>query len=497
MPEGQDDLIRLPESIDLGALAANGWSLSPSSYRTVTLETSETQPLRSLLSATQPFEKGQEPGSSWYLKASPKKFIRTKALQEFSNLLYPKGNSIIPVNPRVFRDYHLADEDILLAKDSNIGECAILFGEDWRHHMFSGGIVRIRPTIDPYYLFAFLKHPMFKAQLDVRVSRGATLRHAKDKWLDCLIPVPKGSKGERRQRQVATLMRLIVEKEALIRRRDTDILKAVDKELRKGEAERPFLFSWPTLAEVERRGRLDAAIYDKKYQELRHLIDGYAHGYDTPSDMGFTVYPGPSLEMKILRTRVDSDTPRPGFYALLLPKNISEYGTINRLPYLGTGKHLPLLQLGDVLVGEAGFHKGRSLVLLSEIDRCTTNAHGLYVRHEQQDIDLAVFFRCVFHWYRHTGLLDAMAVGGSGGHLSPSYFDDYLHIPRFPAGIRRETVMLYHTADESLPESPEGETSIEWHRERNKRLGIWNLASDIRVLTDRLREVQAEILGLS
>ena len=112
--------------------------------------------------------------------------------------------------------------------------------------------------------------------------------------------------------------------------------------------------------------------------------------------LGLTVTPGPSLEIKILGTRVDSETAKPGFYALLIPANISEYGTATKITWLGTRKKLPLLELGDILFGEAGFGKGRTVVLLDAIDHATTNAHGLYARRADGHLAESIFFRCIF-----------------------------------------------------------------------------------------------------
>lgn len=119
--------------------------------------------------------------------------------------------------------------------------------------------------------------------------------------------------------------------------------------------------------------------------------------------------------------------------------NISEFGTINKIQYLGTKKSLPLLKKGDILFGEAGFQKGRSIVLVDEIENCTTNAHGLYARRDDIDLKKSIFFRCIFDWYRNMKLIDLMAVGGSGGHFSPEYFD-YIRIPKFPNEVIDEIV---------------------------------------------------------
>ena len=44
-----------------------------------------------------------------------------------------------------------------------------------------------------------------------------------------------------------------------------------------------------------------------------------------------------------------------------------------------------------MIFGEAGFQKGRSIVLLDGIENCTTNAHGLYARRKDGDIKKSIF----------------------------------------------------------------------------------------------------------
>src|SRR5687768_11009793 len=123
-------------------------------YRRVEIPTRKTKTVRELLAS---HDKGSDPGSVYYLRRSTHYLIRTRALQDHSTLIYPKGDAITPLNPRAFENPGLSDGDILLSKDSNIGECAMVDGDQWRNHAISGGVVRLRSSIDRFYLFAFLK----------------------------------------------------------------------------------------------------------------------------------------------------------------------------------------------------------------------------------------------------------------------------------------------------------------------------------------------------
>jgi hypothetical protein len=159
---------------------------------------------------------------------------------------------------------------------------------------------------------------------------------------------------------------------------------------------------------------------------------------------------------------------------------------------LGTAKELPALTQGDVLFGEAGFGKGRTIVLIDAMDRATTNAHGLYARRTDGDLSESIFFRCIFHWYRSMRLIDLMAVGGSGGHFSPEYFDSLL-IPRFPDDVREKIVRLYHSPA-AAANPPRLLGFVMHHRTRNPGLGIWQLDAEMKSLQRQLVAVQELII---
>lgn len=485
--------LRVPREVTFGEIRNRDGSWSPSMFRRITIPNPNVKRVGELLDSSKPFEKGVEPGSLHYLRRSSHYFIRTKALQDHSCLLYPKGDAITPINPKVFEDPALADGDILMSKDSNVGECAMVDGDRWRNHMFSGGIVRIHPAADRYYFFAFVKHPLFKTQLLAMAPRGATIIHAKTLWLDCLIPFPNQPDAERVIRYVSVLMQAIVEKEKAIREKSDLIHDLIQAELLENQKKTQFQYLSPSISELSSLRRFDAVIYDQEYKSKIWFVENYANGCETPQQAGFTITPGPSLEIKIIRTRIDSETYRPGYYTLILPTNISVYGTMNVIQYLGTAKSLPLLKRGDIVFGEAGFQKGRSIVVLDNWPKCTTNAHGLYARRSDGDIQKSAFFRCVFNWYRTMRLIDIMAVGGSGGHFSPEYFD-YVRIPKFPEEKQEEIDRLYHHEASLPPGNPTLDTFVDWHRRWNASLGIWELDREMKALQRTLTEVQEKII---
>ena len=254
--------ISVPSEITLAEVRSNAASLSAGMYRRVEIPTTHARAIRDLITG---YDKGHDPGSVYYLDSSTHYLIRTKALQSHSYLISQKGGAIAPLNPQAFEDMALTDGDILLSKDSNVGECAMVEGGDWRNYTLSGGIVRLRPSINRYYLFAFLKHDLFRTELLSMVPRGATIAHANELWLDCRIPFPSQRDADDVVAYVAVLTQAIVEKEKEIQNRSEEIQKKIETELELNQTGQ-FVYEYPTREEITRLGRFDAAIYSYEYK---------------------------------------------------------------------------------------------------------------------------------------------------------------------------------------------------------------------------------------
>lgn len=352
------------------------------------------------------------------------------------------------------------------------------------------GVTDFVPGLTLPYIYSFLRSDFFVEQVWSLLHRGVYPRMDTGALDKIVLPVSSDSKVSD---YVSALAIAIAEKEQAIRARNYEIHAVIDAELITNQT-KAFRYIHPRREEIANLGRFDAAIYSYEYKSKIALIQNYSGGYRTPSSAGFTITPGPSLEIKLLQTRLDSEIPKPGFYQLLIPANMSEYGTMDSVTWLGTARKLPLLRAGDILFGEAGFQKGRSIVLVDEPERATTNAHGLYARRNDGDLAQSIFFRCIFNWYRSQRLIDLMAVGGSGGHFSPNYFD-FVLIPKFPDTLQDKIVRLYHNHAAPPAYTATLENFVAWHREWNESLGIWELDHEMKALQQTLASAQEKIIG--
>jgi len=487
-------LLRVPRQVSVHDIRSKGFTWSPAMYRTAIIQTSEVKSIRDLLVSSRPFDKGTEPGSIWYMRHSEYYLLRTKALQDHSCLIYPKGDAITPVNPRVFVHLDLSDGDILMSKDSNVGTCAIVDGDRWKNHMFSGGILRLHPSINRHYFFSFLKHPIFKAQLLSKVPRGATIAHAKSLWLDCVIPFPKQRNASRAIRYVAALMEAIVDKEKAIRAKNRSIDQAIVTELLRGQKKHSTFQATPVMSnELRKLTRLDAAMYVDDFKRKQFLIENYAPGCATYEDLGFEISRGQNLQVSCIGKSFYSDEPRPGFYRLAAPSDLSEDRTVRQFRYLGNKKQLSLLRKGDVVFGAEGFCKGRVVILADEMRRTITNIHGVIFHPKDGDIVKGIFLGCFLGYLRDEGIVDAIGAGGSGGSLAIGYFHHVI-FPRFPRTVQESIAELYHNPASSPQRPCTLRNFVAWHREWNDQLGIWELDREKKTLQKTLLEVQQQII---
>jgi type I restriction enzyme S subunit len=234
-------------------------------------------------------------------------------------------------------------------------------------------------------------------------------------------------------------------------------------------------------------------LYCRGFREFKHRIDNYRFGSTTLSSLGVRSRRGPNLAVSVIGKSLYSDTPKTGWYELIRPVNISEYGTLTQREWLGSPKSLPTVKARDLVLGCEGFEKGRSIVLIEAPERCTTNFHGTVLFWPGSQLWQIIFIRCFLAYLRDHGVVDWVGVGGSGGHMSPQYFD-FLPIPKFRDDKQREIARAYHNPAPPPARALTLGNLVTWHREWNDALGIWQLDLEMKALQRRLAALQKQII---
>lgn len=435
--------IHTPRTISIKDIEKRDYNLSASQYKGLIMPNENYKPLKDFLFRDlNRKDLGVEVGSLSYIDKSPYAFIRTKALQEYSYLPIITNETALPIMPGEFVQMNLKEGDLLISKDSNIGEIVIL-DKVYPNHMLSGAIYKL-PIQDKwrYYILAIVKHEIFREQLDCMVPKGATIRHAKTMFLDCKIPLPnKNSKNT--IEFVSLLTRAIINKEKLIVQRHNNIIQLIDDELRQNQKPNTFTYHLPKYNDIVSIKRLDASLYKEEFKKKIFNILNYNGGCKPLTELDLDLKPGPSLEVKLLGTRIDSQIKYDGFYRLITPKQVTNFGTIKNEEYIGTPTKIAPIQYGDIIFGESG--TGRTMVFLDNDNNTINNAHAHILRTKlSNDMDRVITIRSILQYYKEIGITDCMTVGGSGGHLSPSYFDR-LMIPNFPKNIQKKVSSLYYS----------------------------------------------------
>ncbi|WP_336277059.1 hypothetical protein [Bartonella sp. CB178] len=469
-----DNYIRTHNYILYSEIKERKFSLSSSQFKKFNLENKNFLYVRDFLDRDlQNKDLGTEIGSVNYIERSTHYFLKTKALQEHSFLPEFSPESTIPILPKSFLNMNLKEGDLIISKDGNIGE-SIILDKDYHNIMLSGALYRLPITKNKYYLFAFIKNPIFKEQLDFMVPKGATIRHAKTLFLNCKIPIPNNNKNDS-MKFIEFLTKAILKKESLIRTRHDKILEKIETELLENQNQKQYSFELPTIKEIEHFGRLDTSLYGHPFKYWNFIVNNYKYGsIDLPS-RGFTWERGTSLEKGCIGIRIDSNIYHEGFYELVLPTNISQYGYVKKISYIGTPTKLKTIEKGDIIFGGEGFGKGRTYVVLDKSSNVVTNYHGIRLINQNANLIESIFIRCFLAFWRSKGMIDYIGVGGSGGHCAPSYFH-LINTPKFSDIKQREISKLYYNSNiEYLSDNFTLDNFLENDDAYNDKAGIYEL----------------------
>ena len=470
----------------------NKYNLAPSQLVTLDVPNKNKSFVRDLLDRKLTFsDKGNEVGSVNYISKSPKYFIRTKALQKESFLPSFTEETAIPIRPQVFTDFGLKKGDILISKDSNIGEVVIL-DQDLPNHTLSGALYKLPVQKNKYYLFAFLKHKYFLNQLNLMAPKGSTIRHAKTLFLDCKIPFPNQKNKDEVMGYVEMLTQSVINKEKEIKNKHEQILDKIKKELWKNQKNEQFKYLLPSFSDLGGTTRIDAGYYCKDYQEKQFLITNYLDGAKELKKWGYSTKRGQNLQISQIGKSIYSDTLKDDFYTLIRPTNFSEFGTVEKFEYLGNPKELSNLDAGDIVFSAEGTI-GKCILFTDLKSRWITNIHGIVLKKKEQDIIESAFISCFLRFLRNFGVLDYISVGGQGGSLAKKYWKDIL-IPNFPKSKQKEIASLYHNLI-NYPKSLNLVNFLEEDQKWNEEVGIIEVDKSMKKIKIHLNGILDKIVN--
>ena len=258
--------------INVTDILKNSFKLSPNNYANIEINSINMKELNSFVDN---IDKGIEIGTQNYVSISKYHFLRTSAFSEQLFSLKVDNNSFINMNPNVFIDKSLSKGDILICKDSNVGE-VVLLDDDIENTMFSAGINRIKFKKNYKYFFAVMKNDKFKKQLDTLIPKGATLKHAKDLYLKCKVPIIT-NKNE--IKHIENIVDIIMHKENLINKQKEIIDNYIYEEINNNQKKLEYTYQFPTAKEIILNNRLDTGTYTDEFKEIDFKIKNYKYGF--------------------------------------------------------------------------------------------------------------------------------------------------------------------------------------------------------------------------
>jgi hypothetical protein len=344
--------------------------------------------------------------------------------------------------------------------------------------------------IDLLYIYSFLRSEFFTEQVWSMLNRGLYPRMDKGALHRILIPITRSRSSAK---WVSRLAQAIADKAQAIRGKHAALMAAIRVELLGNQKGRHIPPQGDVaIEEILSKGRLDAAVYSSEFRSKTDLITGYRHGYTDLTGTKMTPTRGQNLQVSCIGKSIYSEDRRRGFYRLLLPTHISPCGTAARFQWLGNAKKLDTLREGDIVFGgEATF---RCCVVCDALSTPTiSNIHAIVLRSKKMGLKQKVVIGAWLRFLGEWGYSGTLAAGGQGGSLAFHYLADLL-FPCFPDAVQDNLAKLYTNEADSERKPTTLNEFVDWHRQRNRSLGIWELDREMKVLQTELSEVQEQII---
>lgn len=489
--------VHTPNVVTLQDVVNKDFTLSSSQYVNLVMPNKNYKYVREFLSRPLLREDlGVEVGSLSYIDKSPFRFIRTKALQSHSFLPELNKETALPILPSEFVQMNLKEGDLLISKDSNIGEIVIL-DKDYPDCMLSGAIYKLPVKSDwRYYLLAFIKSDIFREQLDFMVPKGATIRHAKTMFLDCKIPLPNKNVAKI-VRYISVLTKAIINKEKLIRQRHADILQLIEKELTENQKPNKFNYHLPRFNEVKEVGRLDTGIYGDTFLRQKHLLTNYKYDYCnflSLNNNNVVISRGQNLQESNIGKSIYTNNQIKGYYTLCLSKHFTQCQTITQFLYLGNKLSLKTINEGEIIFSCRG-EMGRLLIFCDQVEKTITNIDNVHIEFPNQDLFKNIYIAQILSYLKEKGFIKSIAITGSGADSFTKYQFDMLPIPNFPESKQKEIAALYHNPQEYFTDDFTLDNFEGNDNEYNLTAGIYELDKTAKRLKEKLNKAIDDIVN--
>ena len=401
-------------------------------------------PLKKLLSRNLlKKDNGVEVGSINYIKKSPNIFIKAKSLSVDNYLLTLDSETFEYIRPQVFVNMNLKKGDLIISKDSNIGEVGFI-GEDMPNAMLSTAMYKLPITENKYYISSFIKSDYFREQLNILVPKGATIRHAGKKFLDCLVAFSEDDKVTKLIDLLSKYVFLIEEK---MNEKESTIFLKIDNHLKENsKINEHEHFDYVKISDLTYENRFDVGMYSKEFRRIQELISHYKYGISTFDELEYSITRGQNLQVSSIGKSLYSSTNLYDYYSLVLSNSITNHMTFKVNNYLGSKQDLKTIKKGDIIFTCRG-NLGKCFVLCSNI-KAITNIDNVHISSDKHSLNENIMLSCYLHYLQKINHLNNIAIQGSGADSFTKYHFDKIRIPKFKNSIIDELSFLYNNSFE-------------------------------------------------
>lgn len=481
--------IRIPQTISYDELH-DKLSFSPKNYEGIFCKNKNTINLWELLKKE---IRGREIGSSSYISNSSCFFVRTGALNKSNFLLEYEKDSILPMKPEDFLNMELKKWQIIISKDGNVWEC-IVVDRNLKKYMLSWGLVCI--DIDKsikYYCFAFMKSDFLKDQVLQKISKWATLLHAKETRKDCIIPFPNQANKDEVIHYLSLLVQSVINKEQAIKAKYEKMMEMISEELKSNQNNKSFVYQSPKYNELQELLRLDAWMFTKEYKQELFAIENYKNWSTWFYDLWYDLKRWQNLQVSTIWKSIYSDTYQKWFYEMVRPTYLTDYWTIERFEYLGNAKELQTINQWDIIFS-AEWSIGKSHVFIDDVKKTITNIHWIVVYSKtKREIFENVFLWVFLGYMRKQKMFDYMSVWWQGGSMGQKYWK-YIKIPNFPDTIKQQISDLYYHPT-SYSSTISLDTFVDSDNTITAQSGITQLDQQIKTIKNHINTIVDQIIN--
>jgi hypothetical protein len=474
-----------PKSIKKSEIINKFYSLHPAEHKQINIKNKEQSTIKSFLIDE---GVGEQIDVDDYLNFESNYTLVTISNMNKCIIDVSRGEKI---SPDIYNSSSkkLKEGDVIISRNASLGKITLV-NKSFKG-ILNGGISYLRfNNKHKYYVFAFFLLEYGADYLKVLTSGGGTQKNAKrQNLLDTKIPLPTHKNNENPdfiREYVSVITQNIIDKEEQVEKRQCLIDDLIYSELL-GNQKSKFKYNLPKKSDLLNHKRIDTGLYTEKYRKENHLIENYIKGYfQIPVDKFKS---GSTPRIRIFNGSKFK-------YQWVTPTNITDEGFFVPVDTISTPKTNNLnkdciLFINRTSKGKKGEYVGITCFYDFGYYGLGQHNQGLY-RIDHLKKDELLFISAFMNSKIMRKLCGNVSIGSKMKEMK-SYDFATLKYPNFEKELKKKIKNLYYF------EKPKTEYELYDYlakeRNRNNKIGIFQLNTEIIELKNKLKEIIDRIIN--